>query len=175
MPRKKWSLATLDNVFGGEPAEVPRFSIGEAAELLKMPIWRIQTFLDLDFYPLSPATPGRGKGRRRMFSTEDLYRIAIADFLLKDGFAPKLVAAVLGEIPEDEKFTSYDEKGEATLGVYMTRDPITRERRVRLFRPDRSQPPKEAYYSLDFGLPMGQVDQGIRERKKEVKRRRSKQ
>lgn len=161
MPRKKW-LDAFD-VLGGDSYQVARFSTGEAAEVLKMPIWRLQKFLDLDFYPLSATTPlGRGKGKRRMFSTEDLYRVAIADFLLKDGFTPKLVAAVLGEI-EDKEFINYDEEGEATLGVYMTRDPITRKRLVELLHPDRSTLPKGVYYSLDFGIPMGEVDRGIRE------------
>ena len=170
MPRKKkWSL---DDAFGVAMYKVPTFGTGEVAEVLKMPMWRIKKFLDLDCYQLSAATPGRGKGKRRMFSTEDLYRVAIADFLLKDGFAPRRVSNVLKKI-EDKEFINYDEKGEATLGVYMTRNPITRERVVQLFRPDRSHPPKETYYSLDFGLPMGEVDQGIRKalekRKKEVK------
>ena len=161
MPRKKWS--DVFDVFGGESYEVPRFSTGEAAEVLKMPIWRLQKFLDLESYLLSPTTQlGRGKGKRRMFSTKGLYRVAIADFLLKDGFAPKIVAKVLEEI-EDKEFIIYDEKGEATLGVYMIRDPITRKRMVKPFHPDRWTPGKEAYYRLDFGIPMGEVDQGIRE------------
>src|SRR6266566_4557718 len=115
MPRRKWSL---HDVFGGAAYQIAQFSIGEAAEVLKMPMWRLKKFLDLDFYPLSPATPGRGKGRRRMFSTEDLYRIEIADFLLKDGFTPKLVVQVLEQI-EDKEFKNYDqESDEATLRVY---------------------------------------------------------
>jgi len=150
-------------VLMGDTYEFPRFSSGEAAEVLKMPIWRLQKFLDLESYPLWPtAQLGRGKGKRRMFSKEDLYRVAIADFLLKDGFTPKVVAEVLQMI-EDRDFINYDDEGESTLGFYMIREPSTRERPVRLFRPDRSHPPREAYYSLDFGFPMGEVEVGIRE------------
>jgi hypothetical protein len=72
------------------------------------------------------------------------------------------VAEVLETI-EDKDFIDYGEEGEATLGFYMIREPITRKRLIRLFRPDRSQPPKGAYYSLDFGFPMGEVELGIRE------------
>jgi hypothetical protein len=161
MPRKKWSDAY--DTLAGESYEVPRFSTGEAAEALRMPIWRLQKFLDVKSYPLWPSTQlGRGKGKRRIFSKEDLYRVAIADFLLKDGFTPKVVAEVL-EMIEDRNFIDYDEEGEATLGFYILREPVTRKRSFRLFRPDRSHPPKEAYYSLDFGFAMAEVEMGIRE------------
>jgi MerR HTH family regulatory protein len=161
MPRKIFS-DPMDALMG-DRYETPRFSTGEAAEVLKMPIWRLQKFLDLKSYPLWPtAQLGRGKGKRRMFSKEDLYRVAIADFLLKDGFTPKVVAEVLQMI-EDRNFINYDEKGEATLGFYILRESVTRTRSFRLFRPDRSRPPKDAYYALDFGLPMGEVETGIRE------------
>lgn len=171
MPRRKWSLNMLDDAFGGAAYEVPRFSIGEAVEILEMPIWRLKKFLDLSFYQLRAAKPfGRGKGKRRMFSTEDLYRIAIANFLLKDGFAPKLVVQVLEQI-DDKTLKNYDqESDETTLRVYMTRDLITRKRLV-LIRPDRSQPPKGTYYVLDFELPMRDVDQGIEDALKKLRRK----
>lgn len=171
MPRKKWS--DLPEAFGGESYEIPKFSTGEAAEILKMPLWRLQKFVDLQSYRLPrPAQfgSGRGKGKRRMFSTEDLYRVSIANFLLKDGFTPRLVANLLQDI-EDKEFIDYDENGEATLGICLVRDPDTQERKIQLFRPDRSRPPKGAYYSLDFGLPMAKVDQGISEALAKQRRR----
>jgi DNA-binding transcriptional MerR regulator len=168
MPRRKW----LDELFGSLPAyDVPKFSTGEAAEVLKMPIWRIQKFLDVESYPLSPTTQlGRGKGKRRMFRTEDLYRIAIAGFLLKDGFTPKVVSAVLEQI-EDKEFVEYDELGDSTLGVYFVRDPSTGQRVIRFFRPNRASPPKNAHYWLDFGIPISEVRQSIREAMKKHRSR----
>src|SRR5438477_8662396 len=86
-----------------KPLEVPKFTTGAVADILGLPIWRVQKFVDVKSYPFVPAGRfGKASRSRRLFSTEDIYRLGIADFLLRDGFSPKFVAEVL------EKFDDYD-------------------------------------------------------------------
>jgi hypothetical protein len=83
--------------------EVASFGTGEVAEILDVPIWRLQKFLDSPSYHLSPeGRLGHGRGSRRMFSTEDIYRIAIAAQMVGDGFAAPFVGSIL------ERFDDYD-------------------------------------------------------------------
>jgi hypothetical protein len=161
------------DIFDDLPSfQFPRFSTGEAANVLDIPIWRLQKFLDVRSYPISPSGRlGEGKGSRRMFSTEDLYRIAIADFLLKDGLAPSMVARILRDM-EDHEFVDDDQGGEAVLGVHLVRSASSGERTVKFyFRLARSAPPKEAYYALDFSIPIGEVNRRINEKVKDQERR----
>ena len=38
------------------PVKVPRFSTGQVAKILDLPIWRLQKFLDSPRYDLGPST-----------------------------------------------------------------------------------------------------------------------
>lgn len=86
--------------------EIPSFGTGEVAEILDVPIWRLQKFLDSPSYRLSSeGRLGHGRGSRRVFSTEDIYRIAIAVRMVGDGFSAAVVGPFLQEI-EDRNFWS---------------------------------------------------------------------
>ena len=143
--------------------EVPKFSTGEAANILGTPIWRLQRFLDSPSYRLSPAGQlGVGRGSRRLFSIEDLYRIGIAGFLTRDGFAPKFVSTALKFIEEGD-LTRVDDKGDfVRFGILFRRE--KGELRMEFF--PSGQPPEikvggPVYYALDLGEVTRHVDDQI--------------
>jgi hypothetical protein len=91
---------------------VHTFGFGDVLRIVDTKKWRLQNFLSGTRFRLSATGGqlGRGQGSRRLFRLQDLYRIAIADVLVKDGFSPKLVSDVLQFI-EDSDLVSYGEKG----------------------------------------------------------------
>ena len=92
-------------IFPNTPApRLARFGTGEAARFLGIRIWRLQKFLDSPKYNLSPEGQlGEGHGSRRLFSVEDLYRMAIASAMVEDGFTAKVIGSVVRQIEEDRK------------------------------------------------------------------------
>jgi DNA-binding transcriptional MerR regulator len=151
--------------FVTEPASLPEFGTGEAAEILGVPIWRLQKFLDSRQYNLSPSGKlGRGRGSRRVFSQEDLHRIALANWLVKDGFAPQFVGSVVQQLDDNEVGVYLDQEGEETsLGVafYRAQD----EPSVRIYRvrnaPTMGQK-NSPFYRLDLDEVFGGVDRRMR-------------
>ena len=144
------------------PAELPRFSTGDVAKILDLKIWRLQKFVDVESYRLSPSGKlGKGPGSRRMFSAEDIYRIGIANFMIKDGFSPKLVAEVLQEF-EDTDLFDFDEEGVAYPGITLSRS--EKGPKLDFFRsgqaPER-KPGSSVYYVLDFGTVIEEIDRRI--------------
>src|SRR5207245_9467850 len=81
------------------PSKAPAvegFGTGEVAGVLGIPVWRLQKFLDSPQYQLSAEGKlGSGAGSRRVFTREDIYRIAIAKHLVQDGFAAKFVGLLV--------------------------------------------------------------------------------
>jgi hypothetical protein len=89
------------------------FGAGDVEQILEMERWRLQKFLTGTRYQLAPSGGQIGKGRqgsRRVFRIEDVYRIGIAGFLVRDGFAPNCVSSVLQWI-EDKDLLSFDQHG----------------------------------------------------------------
>src|SRR6267378_2760181 len=85
------------------PPALRTFGTGEVAEVLGIPIWRLQKFLDSPQYQLS--AEGKlveGLGSRRIFKMEDIYRIAIAKHLVQDGFAAKFVGLLLQQVDDSD-------------------------------------------------------------------------
>jgi hypothetical protein len=149
-----------------EPAEMPSFGTGEAAELLGIPIWRLQKFLDSRAYNLSPAGKlGSGRGSRRMFSQEDLHRVALASWLIRDGFAPQFVGSVVERLEDDHVGVYIDHEGEeASVGIAFYRGadgPIVRTYLVRSGEPGGKLPP---FYRLHLDDVFVEVDRKIRAR-----------
>src|ERR1700680_1378682 len=101
----------LSKIEVGDPRSRPIFSTGEVAEILGLGIWRLQKFLDSPRYQLSgPGQLGKGKGSRRLFSTEDVYRLGIANQLVKDGFVAELIGKVVQSF-DDSDLLAWDEDG----------------------------------------------------------------
>jgi hypothetical protein len=95
---------SFEKLFEGVPNITPeRFPAGEVAEILGVPMWRLQKFIDSPQYKFSPQGKlGTGQGSRRVFTREDIYRVGIAARLVADGFAAKFVGSIL------EQFEDYD-------------------------------------------------------------------
>ena len=145
----------------GDAPALPAFGTGQAAEILGIPIWRLQKFLDSRQYNLSPEGKlGSGRGSRRVFSREDLRRIALATWLVRDGFAPQFVGAVVQQL-EDSDLDVYigDEGEEIPLGLVLQRGkdgPI-----VRVYAAKRAATVNDAYYRLDLNTVFAEVDARI--------------
>ena len=158
MPRRKIDVKPdpLDSVLGND-VDPTTFSFGAVSEILGIEAWRLQKFLDSPRYSLKPTHVGSGHGSRNWFSTEDVYRIGIANFLAKDGFAPKLIAAVLRQI-HDRDLIDFDEHGEVRRGITLTR--TGKGPRLGYFRPGQSpdQNASGAYYILDLGAVTREID-----------------
>lgn len=102
-----------DSFFVAEGPSIPTFGTGEAAEILGIPIWRLQKFVDSRQYNLSPEGKlGSGRGSRRVFTREDLHRIALANWLVKDGFAPQFIGSVVQQLEDDQVGVYIDHEGE---------------------------------------------------------------
>jgi hypothetical protein len=94
------------------PPSLYTFGTGEVAEVLGIPIWRLQKFLDSPQYQLSAeGMLGSGLGSRRVFKMEDVYRIAIAKHLVQDGFAAKFAGLLLQQIDDSDFYGSHDQDG----------------------------------------------------------------
>jgi DNA-binding transcriptional MerR regulator len=165
MPRQKVSLKpdALDFLKKNE-LDVPKFSTGTVAEILGLQVWRLQKFLDSPQYQLSASGQlGEGKGSRRWFTTEDVYRIGIAAFLAKDGFNPKLIAQILQSFG-DRDLLDFDEHGEVRYGIKLIR--TKKGPRLDTFRsghPPDLKPGGDVYYVLDLGVITVEIDRRIEE------------
>lgn len=107
----------------GPPPSRATFGTGDVARILNLPIWRVQKFLDSPKYNLSPQGKlGEGHGSRRLFTREDILRIAIAARMLEDGCTAKFIGLVLEQIEDHDLRPSQDNEGRempppAILGV----------------------------------------------------------
>jgi hypothetical protein len=151
--------------FVAEPPSMPAFGTGEAAEILGIPIWRLQKFLDSRQYNLSSEGKlGRGRGSRRVFSQEDLHRIALANWLVKDGFGPQFVGSVVQRLDDNEVGVYLNHEGEETsLGVAFYRGedgPVVRIYTVQK-APVLGQK-NSPFYRLDLEDVFADVDRRIR-------------
>jgi hypothetical protein len=156
MPRRRF------DVLGGPEYRVPQFSAGAVAKIVGLDDWRLQKLLDSRGYPLKPSGQlGEGKGSRRWFTTNDIYRIGIAVFLAKDGFAPKLVAKILENI-DDRHLLDFDERGEVYTGIKLVR--TGSGPKLGFFRsrhPPEIKPGGEVYYVLDLSKVTGDLDRRV--------------
>jgi DNA-binding transcriptional MerR regulator len=141
---------------------VPRFGSGEVATILGVELWKLNRFLSR--YELSSSGQlGEGRGSRRLYTTEDVYRIATAMFLIQDGFAPKLVAQVMQKLEDEDFHGTQDAEGEfRESGVSLSRE--GKGPAVHIFRADK--PPvisteSKTYYALDLSTITRSVDRQI--------------
>ena len=163
MARKKIDVRTDPLALLSEnELELPAFSFGAVCKILGLEAWRLQKFLDSPRYQLSASGQlGEGKGSRRWFKTEDVHRLGIASFLAKDGFAPKLIAAILQRI-DDSDLLAFDEHGEVRTGIALSRGGTGPK--LDFIRPGHrpdTKPGGDVYYVLDFGVVTGEIDRRI--------------
>ena len=151
-----------DSFFNLPTIESPRFGSGEVAETLGVELWQLNRFLSR--YELSSSGQlGQGRGSRRLYNTDDVYRVATAMFLIKDGFAPKLVAQITQTLEDADFFGGHNEEGEfSAFGICLRRDESGPK--VHIFRSD--SPPQvgvesKTYYALNLSSITRSVDRRI--------------
>jgi len=85
------------------------YGTAQVAEILGIPEWRVKNFSEGAAYRLPPAHRiGKGRGSRRLYGWEDIFRIAIADHLVNCGFTAESVGRGVREVPESV-LTPYEE------------------------------------------------------------------
>ena len=157
----------FDDFLQANLIEVPRFGSGEVATILGIELWKLNRFLSR--YELSSSGQlGEGRGSRRLYTTEDIYRIRTAMFLIRDGFAPKLVAQIMQRL-EDIDFHGFQDAEDEfrELGVSLSRG--DKGPAVHIFRADN--PPEisiesKTYYALKLSTITLSVDRQIASLKK---------
>jgi hypothetical protein len=153
-------------VFGGDEYQVPQFSAGGVARIVGLDVWKVQKLVESPrFREVLEASGqlGEGKGSRRWFTTKDVYRIGIAAFIAKDGFAPKLVAEMLEQI-DDRDLIDFDEHGEVHTGIKLTR--TESGPKLGFFRsghPPVIKPGGDVYYAIDLSDVTAELDRRISE------------
>jgi hypothetical protein len=141
---------------------VETFGTGEVAQILDVPMWRLQKFLQGQRYDLSPTGQiGKGRGSRRLFTRMDIYRIATAARLTQDGFTPTFVAEAVQQI-DDEDFI--DHMGYAVDSVLaFERGQGRSVPRVYLAKQlPKMGGPDSPYYFLDLSKIMSEADGRIK-------------
>jgi hypothetical protein len=156
-----------EKLFKGVPnIALESFLAGEVAEILGVPMWRLQKFMDSPQYKFSPEGKlGKAQGSRRVFTREDIYRVALAARLVEDGFAAKFVGSVLEQIEDYDFNESHNREGKEVtppglLGVVRGTD------RPKVVFFDNKRPPKfgeqdSPYYVLNIHKITGEIDRRI--------------
>lgn len=149
------------------------YGAGEAADILGIPTWRLRNFLDGPAYQISihDQIGGTGRGSRRIFSKQGLYRLAVATALVSDGFTPRFVGKALNCLSEQDFFPLPEEKGNEKWGIQLRRVPPytiggADEPHAELFGPDRVPqitPNSPVYYALDVRAITQWVDQKVKD------------
>ncbi len=163
MPRKRIDVRLRPDALDTRELELPSYSSGAVCQALGIEPRRLHNYVDSRSYRLSPSGEiGKGSGQRHYFETEDVYRLAIAHHLFRDGFSPRLISDVLEHI-EDPDFFRFDENGRVPHPVVVLRrgkdgvqfDLLHRKRvpAVTLESP--------AYYLLDVATIVEQVDRSL--------------
>lgn len=156
-------LGSGDFLAGIKAARLSRFGTGHVVEIVGIPVWRLQKFLGNRKFRLSSSGQlGSGYGSRRLFKETDIYRIAIADRLVRDGFTAKVVSSALAAI-EDTDLLEWDEKGRMDppdIAFHRGEDGP----RIELCSAKRLPPAGEAdspYYVLDAAGLVKKIDRRI--------------
>jgi hypothetical protein len=158
---------TQASPFPPSPApEVPAFGTGQVAEILGLPIWRVQKFLDSPRYNLSPEGQlGTGHGSRRVYTRDDILRIAIAARMVEDGFTASLVGSTLGQFEDSDFYESHDQDGnELPPFDLLTLRRADEKPVLKLFasaRPPKLGEKDSPYYILNLGEIIEEIDKRI--------------
>lgn len=138
--------------------DIDVFGSGEVAEMFGMPAWEFHRFLGR-YQLTSSGQLGKGRGSRRWFKTEDVYRIATALFLIRDGFAPAFVADIVQEL-EDLDFYGGHEFTAFGISLRRTED----KPEIRIFKsnaPPEMKPGGETFYAVNLSQVTKEADQRI--------------
>ena len=110
----------IDDPLETPAARLPTYGTGEVAAILGTEIWRVQKYLDSPKYGLSPSgSLGSGRGSRRVFSLQDIYRLGVAEHLVRNGFSYKFVSEALQQIEDEDLLGRIGEEGVELPLVYV--------------------------------------------------------
>ena len=111
----------IDDILRTPSVKLPTYGTGDVARILGTEIWRVQKYLDSPKYRITPTTSGLGTGRgsRRVFTDVDVYRLGIAEHLVRNGFSYKFVSAALQQLDDNELLGPFDDEGEERDIVYL--------------------------------------------------------
>jgi hypothetical protein len=118
MRRKK---NPTEDILRSPTVPLRKFGTGEVARILETEIWRVQKYLDSPKYGIKPrAEPlGTGKGSRRLFEELDVFRLGIAEQLVRNGFSYKFVSAALQQLEDNDLLGPFSEDGEELDLIYL--------------------------------------------------------
>ena len=151
-----------DDFFQSPELPVHIFRAGDVGRILEIEKWRLEKFLTGKQYRLSASGQlGKGQGSWRLFSDQDLYRLGVANWMVKDGFSAKFVSLVLQEI-EDYELLDRDEHGSAAPDIGIFRG--DKGPRVAFLSGAEK---KEPYYVLRLRDLITAIDKRIREEREE--------
>jgi DNA-binding transcriptional MerR regulator len=149
---------SIDEFFVTHVAKVRHFGSGEVAKILGVTPLQLHRLLTRHQLT-SSGQLGQGKGSRRWFTIEDIYRIATAIFLIKDGFNAKTVSSAVQTLEDEDFYGTHDERGEfSEMGIFLKR--ATGEPEVGTFRSD-SRPELRVGGDVYYALPLDQVTRTI--------------
>ena len=156
-----------EDIFETQSIAVPRFGSGEVAQILGVELWQLNRFLSR--YELKASGQlGEGRGSRRVFNEEDIYRVATAMFLIRDGFAPKLVAQIMTTLEDEDFYGGVDDEGEFSefgISLYRTRAGPG----VRIFRADKF-PEVSADSTTYYAVSLGNITSSVHRRISSLKK-----
>jgi hypothetical protein len=165
MPRRKIDVKTDFFAFlEKDEIALPAFSFGAVCKILGLEAWRLQKFLDSPRYQLrASGQVGEGQGSRKWFSTEDVYRIGIAKFLAKDGFAPKLITDILQRLDDLDLFDLDEDANQVRPGFVALNRTNTGPRIEHILadHPPEIRLDGPVYYVLDLGKLTHEIDSQI--------------
>jgi DNA-binding transcriptional MerR regulator len=109
------------DVLEARSVRLPTYGTGDVARILGTEIWRVQKYLDSPKYRITPSVEplGTGRGSRRVFTDVDVYRLGIAEHLVRNGFSYKFVSAALRQLDDDELLGPRNDEGEELDLVYL--------------------------------------------------------
>jgi hypothetical protein len=85
----------------GKKPKTELYGTRQVAAILDIPEWRVKNFSEGEAYRLPPSVRvGSGRGSRRLYAWADIFRIGLADRLVKFGFTPDAVGQAVREVPE---------------------------------------------------------------------------
>jgi len=164
MANRKRRPEPSDDIFATPLVDTYIFRASDVTQYTGVPKWRLEKFLTGKQYRLSPSGHvGEGKGSWRLFSHEDLYRLAGAYRMVEDGFTAKTVSKVLEDIDDRDLLDTNNERFENTVtdvGLVRSKDG---PRVVFAGSFARERP----YYILPLRQLVREVDRRIAESRKE--------
>jgi DNA-binding transcriptional MerR regulator len=110
---KKKAKTQAEDVLQTPSVAFQTFGTGEVARILGVDIRRIQGYVDSFKYHISPTGKlGTGRGSRRLFYVEDVYRLGIAEHLVQNGFSYKFVSEALQQLEDEDLLGPFSDEGE---------------------------------------------------------------